>query len=88
MRPQRSKRSRREAALERLRAVAPLAGLDLEQVKYHAGKCRGKVDYRSEEEAARAIEENETKFGRPFETYRCPYCNLWHLTSHPWRETR
>lgn len=43
---------------------------------------------RSRREAARAIEENEAKFGHPFEAYRRPYCNLWHLTGHPWRETR
>lgn len=79
-------KSRKRKRLERMREVVPLAGLDLSQVKYHAGRCRNKVDYGSEEEAVMAVKENEAKYGCEFEAYRCPFCGRWHLTTHPWRE--
>jgi len=46
--------------------------------------CESKNRYLSKGEALAAIAACEAHGTRGLKTYRCPYCNGWHLTSHPW----
>ena len=45
--------------------------------------CESKNRYSSHDEARAAIAACEEHGTRGLRTYRCPYCNGWHLTSHP-----
>ena len=46
--------------------------------------CESKNRYPTQAEALAAIADCEAFGTRGLKTYRCPYCNGWHLTSHPW----
>ena len=46
--------------------------------------CTSKNRYASQSEARAAIADCEQHGARGLKPYRCPYCNGWHLTSHPW----
>lgn len=46
--------------------------------------CESKNRYSSQSEAQAAIAACEDHGRRGLKTYRCPYCDGWHLTSHPW----
>ncbi|MBR3181896.1 MAG: hypothetical protein IKF56_04575 [Eggerthellaceae bacterium] len=48
--------------------------------------CESKNRYPSQWEAREAIAACEAHGTKGLKTYRCPYCNGWHLTSHPWDE--
>ena len=45
--------------------------------------CESKNRYPSQWEAREAIAACEAHGTKGLKTYRCPYCNGWHLTSHP-----
>lgn len=45
--------------------------------------CESKNRYSSKEEADDAIAACAEHGRRGLSAYRCPYCNGWHLTSHP-----
>ena len=45
--------------------------------------CTSKNRYRSYGEAQVAIEKCAEHGTTGLHAYRCPYCNGWHLTSHP-----
>lgn len=46
--------------------------------------CESKNRYATQGEARQAIAACEAHGRRGLSTYRCPYCDGWHLTSHPW----
>lgn len=46
--------------------------------------CESKNRYPSQWEAREAIASCEAHGTTGLSAYRCPYCNGWHLTSHPW----
>ena len=48
--------------------------------------CESKNRYSTQWEAQEAIATCEAYGTTGLKTYRCPYCNGWHLTSHPWDE--
>jgi hypothetical protein len=45
--------------------------------------CESKNRYASRSEAEEVKRDCEAHGGRGLHIYRCPYCNGWHLTSHP-----
>lgn len=45
--------------------------------------CESKNRYSSKAEAENAIAACAEHGRRDLSAYRCPYCNGWHLTSHP-----
>ena len=45
--------------------------------------CESKNRYSSKAEAENAIAACAEHGRRGLSAYRCPYCNGWHLTSHP-----
>lgn len=45
--------------------------------------CESKNRYPSRFEAEAALASCEEHGSRGLSIYRCPYCNGWHLTSHP-----
>ena len=47
--------------------------------------CSSKNRYATQGEALAAIAACEEYGTRGLQAYRCPYCNGWHLTSHPWQ---
>ena len=49
-----------------------------------AKACTSKNRYSSEREAEMVIAECAAHGQRGLKSYRCPYCDQWHLTSHPW----
>jgi len=46
--------------------------------------CESKNRYATQSEARLAIESCAEHGRKGLSCYRCPYCNGWHLTSHPW----
>ena len=46
--------------------------------------CASTRRYPSRDDALDAIAACEEHGRRGLSVYRCPYCNGWHLTSHPW----
>ena len=46
--------------------------------------CESKNRYASKTEAQLAIASCAEYGTKGLSAYRCPYCNGWHLTSHPW----
>ncbi|MDO5042871.1 MAG: hypothetical protein Q4D92_05105 [Slackia sp.] len=48
--------------------------------------CESKNRYRSRADAEAAIASCAEHGTRGLHSYRCPYCNGWHLTSKPQRE--
>ena len=46
--------------------------------------CESKNRYPSQWEAREAIAACEEHGRTGLSAYKCPYCNGWHLTSHPW----
>ena len=48
--------------------------------------CESKNRYSSRDEARAAIAACKEYEAKDLQTYRCPYCDGWHLTSHPWEE--
>ena len=46
--------------------------------------CESKNRYPSQWEAHEAIAACEAHGTKGLSMYRCPYCDGWHLTSHPW----
>ena len=48
--------------------------------------CESKNRYSSKYEAQQAIRSCEEHGRTGLHSYRCPYCNGWHLTSKPVRE--
>ena len=46
--------------------------------------CESKNRYSSQWDAREAIAACEAHGTTGLHMYRCPYCNGWHLTSHPW----
>ena len=46
--------------------------------------CESKNRYASKSEAQLAIASCAEYSTVNLSAYRCPYCNGWHLTSHPW----
>ena len=46
--------------------------------------CESKNRYSSLSEAQVVISECEAHGARKLSAYRCPHCDGWHLTSHPW----
>lgn len=46
--------------------------------------CSSKNRYASRSEAQSAIDACAEHGTRGLSSYKCPYCNGWHLTSHPW----
>ena len=51
---------------------------------YHASRCFGKLSYQTRAKAMRAKRNHTRKYGRQYRVYLCPYCNKYHLTTHPW----
>lgn len=49
-----------------------------------AKACEKKNRYRSKTEADSAIADCAHHGTIGLSSYKCPYCNGWHLTSHPW----
>lgn len=47
--------------------------------------CESKNRYSSRSEAMATIAECEAHGTYGLQAYKCPYCNGWHLTSHPWK---
>lgn len=45
--------------------------------------CTSKKPYDSEWQAKFAVTESMDRFGISLETYKCPYCDKWHLTGNP-----
>lgn len=59
--------------------------LDVERERARREKtCASKRRYPSRDDALDAIAACEEHGRRGLSAYRCPYCNGWHLTSHPW----
>ena len=54
-----------------------------EEARRHRA-CESKNRYASRDEARSVIAACEAEGRRGLEAYRCPYCDGWHLTSHPW----
>lgn len=48
--------------------------------------CESKNRYASRDEAKEAQAWCEANGSPHLSIYRCPYCNGWHLTSHPWKD--
>lgn len=48
--------------------------------------CDSKNRYATRSEAELAIRSCAEHGTRGLHAYRCPYCNKWHLTSHPQRD--
>lgn len=48
--------------------------------------CESKNRYASRAEAEENLAWCEHNGKRGLSVYRCPYCDGWHLTSHPWDE--
>ena len=46
--------------------------------------CESKNRYSSRSEAEATIASCEAHGTKGLKAYRCPYCDGWHLTSHPW----
>ena len=46
--------------------------------------CESKNRYATKDEAQLAIASCAEHGTKGLSSYRCPYCNGWHLTSHPW----
>ena len=46
--------------------------------------CESKNRYATKGEAQLAIASCAEHGTTGLKAYRCPYCNGWHLTSHPW----
>ena len=46
--------------------------------------CESKNRYATQWEAREAIASCEDHGTKGLSMYRCPYCDGWHLTSHPW----
>ena len=46
--------------------------------------CESKNRYPSKADAQLAIASCAEHGTKGLSAYRCPYCNGWHLTSHPW----
>ena len=46
--------------------------------------CESKNRYATKGEAQLAIASCAEHGTKGLKAYRCPYCNGWHLTSHPW----
>ena len=51
-----------------------------------AKACESKNRYSSPSEAQEVIRACAAHGRKGLKAYRCPYCNGWHLTSHPWDE--
>lgn len=47
--------------------------------------CASKNRYSCQAEAEETIRLCAEHGTTDLHTYRCPFCNGWHLTSHPWR---
>ena len=47
--------------------------------------CTSKNRYSSLSEAQVVISECEAHGTQGLSAYRCPHCDGWHLTSHPWK---
>ncbi len=48
--------------------------------------CTSKNRYSSKKEAQENLEWCKQNGQTGLSVYRCPYCDGWHLTSHPWDE--
>lgn len=48
--------------------------------------CESKNRYPSRADAEQAKLDCARHGTTGLEIYRCPYCNGWHLTSHPWKD--
>ena len=48
--------------------------------------CESKNRYASRAEAEESLAWCEHNGKRGLSVYRCPYCDGWHLTLHPWDE--
>ncbi len=48
--------------------------------------CESKNRYPSRADAELARTDCARHGTTGLEIYRCPYCNGWHLTSHPWKD--
>ena len=51
---------------------------------YHSMRCFGKLSYPTKAKAVRAKRNHSRNSGIRYDVYRCPFCNKWHLTTHPW----
>ena len=72
----------KEAALKAYKAMVMARAFDTKtSALYKAGKILGGVFLGRGHEAIAACEEHGR---RGLSTYKCSYCNGWHLTSHPW----
>jgi len=49
--------------------------------EHYIKQCAGKVGHYSKWRADIARARSEIKFGTRMNTYRCPYCNRWHVGS-------
>lgn len=59
---------------------------DLDAAREHARyekSCASKMRYPTRADALDAIAACAEHGRRGLSTYQCPYCNGWHLTSHP-----
>ena len=61
------------------------AGADHEAARRRKA-CESKNRYASRAEAEENLAWCEHNGKRGLSVYRCPYCDGWHLTSHPWDE--
>lgn len=61
------------------------ASADLEAARRRKA-CESKNRYASRAEAEENLAWCEHNGKRGLSVYRCPYCDGWHLTSHPWDE--
>ena len=60
---------------------------ELDTAREHARyekSCASKMRYPTRADALEAIAACEEHGRRGLSTYKCSYCNGWHLTSHPW----
>ena len=62
--------------------------MSAEEHVYHAERCAGKLAYQTRAKAVRAKRSKARRFGKRYSVYRCGYCGMWHLTTHPWRKER
>lgn len=80
----RKRAKRHEARAKRAReADAKRRKYVVEKYGERASACARKNRYKTRDIAERFAGKYEIGAGKRLYSYRCPYCNGWHLTSHP-----